>query len=467
MNLKGVFVVNLFKSLVKSSLLVILILFVSTSLFAGLDKGDLLPEFTLRNINGKDVSLADLVGKYKVLIYFWTPVYSPNVNDVVLLNEYQAKHDDVKVLAIINIPENKKEVWRLIKEHKLKLTHLIDHDGDVSLKYDAENAYPVIYIADKDGHVVYRQRGGTLTPFLLEDVLRDRALVDIPAAEETKEAVSLARIGDIVDVVGQKVYFRKINNTKLSEGENLLIYKETGLSNVRGKRERVVIGKLVVERMQSAMLGRGRIIRAVQLLEKGMKVTLTARRWNEEAKKYVGQLDKEEDMYLLATELDPELSDTYLNLGIMYMGRKQTIKAVAAFRTALSKKVSNSSVYFYLGLIDYDQENYTGAIDNLEIAIQHNKKHIDAFYNLGSIYYNHTKNVDKAIEYFQKVVELKPKHTRVHTNLGLCYEQRGLFELAIESYKKAIAVAPDDKWTSIAKQHLEVVEALFAIEKKK
>ncbi len=50
---------------------------------------------------------------------------------------------------------------------------------------------------------------------------------------------------------------------------------------------------------------------------------------------------------------------------------------------------------------------------------------------------------DSAIEYYNKAISLKPS-SELSSNKGICYDKKGNVEMAIESYKEAISVDPNN-----------------------
>ena len=50
---------------------------------------------------------------------------------------------------------------------------------------------------------------------------------------------------------------------------------------------------------------------------------------------------------------------------------------------------------------------------------------------------------DRAIEYYDKAISLKPS-SELYSNKGICYDKKGNMEMAIESYKEAIAIDPNN-----------------------
>jgi len=57
-----------------------------------------------------------------------------------------------------------------------------------------------------------------------------------------------------------------------------------------------------------------------------------------------------------------------------------------------------------------------------------------------SFYYNH--QVDSALVYFHRAEQQSPYHLQVLNDLGACYENKGMHELAIDYFDKALAVTP-------------------------
>ncbi|MFA5927805.1 MAG: tetratricopeptide repeat protein [Candidatus Margulisiibacteriota bacterium] len=429
---------------------------------ARLEKGDILPDFNLPNvIGGGDVSLSKFIGKSNIIIYFWTPAYAPNVEDVKLLQKYQKTYADLKVFCIINIPEDAKEVQRIAKENSLTLTNLIDRTGEVSLLYETEDTYPVLYFADKKGRIGFQQLGGSLSADKLDNLFREGA-ANRPEVQDTK------MLGKILDVVDNKVFFQKSTKLPIEANDILMAYTDRTVRNNEGKvLEYTVnpVGILEVERIQDQQLGTCRIVRTFGVVSKNVKITFPAARWNLEGNKLGNDSDLEAEMYKIASQIEPKVAVSYLNLGILYLNRKDFKRSLNYLSEVTALDPTNPRAFFNLGLIDYAQKKYQSAVDNLKLAIKYNAKYTDAYYNLGCIFYNNTKNIDKALEYFLKVAELEPTHPLVYTNLGLCLEQNGEYKQAIQNYKQAIATAPDEKWTGVAKQHLATMLKLFAAEK--
>jgi type IV pilus biogenesis/stability protein PilW len=63
------------------------------------------------------------------------------------------------------------------------------------------------------------------------------------------------------------------------------------------------------------------------------------------------------------------------------------------------------------------------------------------YFNLGVDFYRQ-REISKAIQAYQKVIELDPTYVEAYNNLGIIYQDIGDFDKAIEAYQKAIEVNP-------------------------
>ena len=85
---------------------------------------------------------------------------------------------------------------------------------------------------------------------------------------------------------------------------------------------------------------------------------------------------------------------------------------------------------------------YEEAIDTYKKL---NKLKIDAknFLKIGVCYYN-KKNIDEAINNYDKAIELNPNYTEAYFNKGICLSNQQKKEEAIEVFNKAIEIANND-----------------------
>lgn len=112
-------------------------------------------DFSLKDINGKTVSLDEFKNKKVVMLVFWAtwcPVCKKEIPELKKLQaEFSGK--DFEILAI-DIQEKEKIVADFVGKNDIKYTVLIDIDGTVSENYKILGI-PANIIINKSGNVIY------------------------------------------------------------------------------------------------------------------------------------------------------------------------------------------------------------------------------------------------------------------------------------------------------------------------
>ena len=147
------------------SLSVIIALFFFVASAYALDNGSKVPNFTLTDLSGKNVSLSDYKGKV-VVLNFWASWCPPCKAEMPEFNEMdrEFKKSGDTVLLAINMTdgrrETKKKVETFISEQKYKMRVLLDSEGKASNLFDIRYL-PTTYVIDAEGTVTGQIVGGT------------------------------------------------------------------------------------------------------------------------------------------------------------------------------------------------------------------------------------------------------------------------------------------------------------------
>ncbi|MEW6418236.1 MAG: tetratricopeptide repeat protein [Nitrospirota bacterium] len=122
---------------------------------------------------------------------------------------------------------------------------------------------------------------------------------------------------------------------------------------------------------------------------------------------------------------------------------------------AIKKSPEKARPYNNLGRAYLSNKAFLQAIPYLREALRFNPYFSYAHYNLG-IAYQGTGLYDDALNEYKKALygTPQPYFANVHNNMGVCYFKKGLTDMAIEEFKQALKIDPD---FSDARFNLDVV----------
>ncbi len=118
------------------------------------------PNFTLQDLNQRDVRLADFQGKV-VIVNFWATWCPPCVNETPRLVDWQSKHGDdgLQVIGVDTLFQDSREaVDEFVATYAVTYPMLVDDTGNVSKQWEARQL-PRSFVIDREGTVRYIRIG--------------------------------------------------------------------------------------------------------------------------------------------------------------------------------------------------------------------------------------------------------------------------------------------------------------------
>jgi len=106
------------------------------------------------------------------------------------------------------------------------------------------------------------------------------------------------------------------------------------------------------------------------------------------------------------------------------------------------EKVSQADYYFTEGYKYFLQDDYSKAIEYYQKVIQIKPNNPDVYSNLG-VSYSALGQYQQAIEYYQKAIQINSNYVNAYNNLSVVYCTLGQFQQAIEYGQKALHLDPD------------------------
>jgi len=99
--------------------------------------------------------------------------------------------------------------------------------------------------------------------------------------------------------------------------------------------------------------------------------------------------------------------------------------------------------HFNSGVQFYNQGQFSKAIQAYQKVIELDPTYIEAYNNMGIIC-QEIGDFDRAFEAFQKSIEINPQYEKGYNNLGILLYLKGRNEEALEAFQKAVAINPNN-----------------------
>lgn len=131
-----------------------LMIFAATLLAA-----DLMPDFRLPDLDGKNVQLESLLGKGPVLIDFWADFCAPCKTAMPYLNTLAEQYEDLTVVLIsIDAPKSQMRAKNYLKGKNYKFISLFDPEKSLAKQLNVGTP-PHSFILNPKGEIVYSHVG--------------------------------------------------------------------------------------------------------------------------------------------------------------------------------------------------------------------------------------------------------------------------------------------------------------------
>ena len=155
------------------------------------------------------------------------------------------------------------------------------------------------------------------------------------------------------------------------------------------------------------------------------------------------QYDKAIELYRELLEKAPDNLQVNYEIGICFLETNQFNEAVAKMNELLALKPGFIGAKFILGNLQGKQGKLDKEIKIYQDIITENERFPQIFQYLGVTYYR-KGDFGQAVETFKKALAMEPDNTNVRFNLALSYEDQEKYEEAIAEYSQVIEKDPDN-----------------------
>ncbi len=143
---------------------------------------DLAPDFQLKDLAGKDLSLASAKGKV-ILLNFWATWCGPCRAEIPSLIELQNRYKDrLQIIGLVVDDDDEDAVKQVVDSEGINYPVALATD-QIRFAYGGILALPTLFVINTDGRVV-QKHVGLFNPALYE--IEVRALLDLPIAAQVE-----------------------------------------------------------------------------------------------------------------------------------------------------------------------------------------------------------------------------------------------------------------------------------------
>ncbi len=111
-------------------------------------------------------------------------------------------------------------------------------------------------------------------------------------------------------------------------------------------------------------------------------------------------------------------------------------EAIEAFKKAVEIR-EEGEIYYNIGVCYYEENNLDDAIKYYEKSIELLPDFVSSYINL-AVCYSRKFRIEEGMKYAKKAIEINPHMYKPYATLGSCYRELGQYEEAVENYKKCL-----------------------------
>ena len=113
-------------------------------------------------------------------------------------------------------------------------------------------------------------------------------------------------------------------------------------------------------------------------------------------------------------------------------------EAIETFEKAVEIE-ERGEIYYNIGVCYYEENNLDDAIKYYEKSIELLPDFVSSYINL-AVCYGRKFRVEEAMKYAKKAIEINPHIYQPYATLGSCYKELGQYENAVGNYKKCLEI---------------------------
>jgi len=148
-----------------------------------------------------------------------------------------------------------------------------------------------------------------------------------------------------------------------------------------------------------------------------------------------------------AVELDAKHAKAHFELGMLLYKEKRIIEAKAELEASIKYQGDNAEAFYYLGKLQKDSHDYVAALLSFEKAQRDSQLKVKALVERGGCYMS-MNAIDKAVSELERAIKVSTEESSQETLyaryfLAMCFEKTRELDKAVEQWEKIYAKKPN------------------------
>jgi tetratricopeptide (TPR) repeat protein len=153
---------------------------------------------------------------------------------------------------------------------------------------------------------------------------------------------------------------------------------------------------------------------------------------------------------VVLTEEAPNDLYFYARLAALLDRLGQREEAIRHYQRLLKREPRIAAAHFNLALLYKKEKRYTEALASYDQAIQLGISHVEEVYSNIGVLYSEMRKAEKAGEMYERALEVNNGYIPALFNRAALFEEAGERKLALDSYRRILAINPKH-WESLAR----------------
>lgn len=147
-----------------------------------------------------------------------------------------------------------------------------------------------------------------------------------------------------------------------------------------------------------------------------------------------------EQSYLKTIELKPDFEEAKMKLAELYLIVKEHQKSIDLLNDVVASNKRNAAAFFFRGMNQKEMGDTAKAIASFQRAFESDEAFYDAAIQLGLLYT--AKKNPIALEYLNAAIKMQPRSVEAYFSRAYYYQETKEFQKALIDYKKVIDLDP-------------------------